>query len=135
MWAAIGQAGLAYMQYKQQKKQMKLDARAMSAGGGGGGGGGIPQLPRPGGGFGGGMGRASGSIRRGVGGALAGTAAGLAGSWVYDQFGNPVRKKRRRAKGFSGRDISQSKRIMRMLKEFQSLAPKARSAGVSRKCR
>lgn len=41
-------------------------------------------------------------------------------------------KKRRRRRGFTPRDISQSRRIMRMLKDFQKLAPRSTGARPSR---
>lgn len=83
--------------------------------GGGGGGGklppvrGLPALPAGGGKI---VGLSSAGVS-----AMAGAGA-IAGEWLYDKFGNPVRKKRRRRKGITPKDLSSFKRVARLIDKF-----------------
>lgn len=79
-------------------------------GGGGGGGrlppiGNLPALPSGGG-------KIVGLSAAGAG------VMGAAGSWLYDQMGNPVRKHRRRKKGITAKDLTSFKRVARLVDKY-----------------
>ncbi len=59
--------------------------------------------------------------------AVQGAAGAVGAGMLYDAAGNPV-KKRRRGRGFSARDIRQTRRVLKMLKEMQSAVPRKRCA-------
>lgn len=59
--------------------------------------------------------------------AVQGAAGAVAAGQLFDANGNPV-KKRRRGRGFSARDIRQTRRVLKMLKEMQSAVPRRRCA-------
>lgn len=61
-------------------------------------------------------------LRSPAGGALAGT---VAGGMLLDAYGNPVRR-RRRGRGFSARDIRQTRKMLKLIKEMQSAIPRKR---------
>lgn len=86
----------------------------------------IRSLP----GAGGAIARGAGRVLRaggGIGGAVAGgAAAGAAGQVLVDQFGRPVMRRRRRGRGFSARDIRQTRRMLKLIKEMQSAVPRKR---------
>lgn len=72
-----------------------------------------------------------GRILPGVGSLVGGAAAGAAGGAVAEVLadGTMRPKRRRRRRGFTPRDISQAKRLMKMLKDVQRACPAPRSSG------
>lgn len=94
---------------------------------GGAGGAVVRSLP----GVGGAILRGGGRVARaggGLGGAVAGGAvAGAAGQVLVDQFGRPIRR-RRRGRGFSARDIRQTRRMLKLIRDMQKAVPRAPGA-------
>lgn len=68
---------------------------------------------------------AVGAVRRNLPGIAGGVAVGAATSMLFDENGNPVRR-RRRGRGFSSRDIRQTRRMMRLIRDMMRLAPRPR---------
>lgn len=86
--------------------------------------------------------RGAGTLARRAGGAIrrnAGTVATVGGTAaiLYDQFGNPVRRKRRRGKGITARELKSFTRVTGLLNKYCKTPPptKRRSASRSSSCR
>lgn len=86
--------------------------------------------------------RGAGTLARRAGGAIgrnAGTIAtvGGIGAVVYDQFGNPIRRKRPRGKGITARELKSFTRVTGLLNKFCKTPPptKRRSASRGKSCR
>lgn len=58
----------------------------------------------------------------GVGRVLAPVVGGAVGSMVLDQFGRPVKRKRRRAKGITASELKGFKRVACVLNQYQKVA-------------
>lgn len=111
-------------------------AQAVLGGGKGGGmlppimGRGLPSMP------GGGGLRRIGTIAIRGGKMAAKVAAGAAtAKYVYDAFGNPIRRVTRRKKGISGSELRAFKRIARLLHDYQATAKKHHVTAPTRRCR
>lgn len=57
---------------------------------------------------------------------------GVAGMPALPGLPGMAPRRRRRGRGFTARDIRQQRRLMKMLKDFQKLAPSARRSAPSR---
>lgn len=86
--------------------------------------------------------RGAGTLARRAGGAVgrnAGTIAtvGGVGAVVYDQFGNPIRRKRPRGKGITARELKSFTRVTGLLNKYCKTPPptKRQSASRSKSCR
>lgn len=86
--------------------------------------------------------RGAGTLARSAGGVIrrnAGTVATVGGTAaiLYDQFGNPVRRKRPRSKGITARELKSFTRVTGILNKYCKTPPptKRRSASRSRSCR
>lgn len=74
----------------------------------------------------------SGSVR----GAAVSAAAGAGGAFLFDQFGNPVRRPRRRSKGITGTELKSFRRVTSILNKLcKSPPPTKRRSTRSTKCR
>lgn len=121
-FGAILSAGKALLAARATRSITKRITAATAGGGRIAGGAALAALPAlPGAGR-----AAAGAIGRAVRSpAVQGAAGAVAGGMLFDQYGNPV-KKRRRGRGFSARDIRQTRRVLKMLKEMQSAVPRRR---------
>lgn len=74
-------------------------------------------------------GAVTGVVRRNLPGIAGGVAGGVATGLLFDEMGNPVGQRRRRGRGFSSRDIRQTRRMLRLIGDMARLCPRPRRAG------
>lgn len=67
-------------------------------------------------------------------GAVVGTVAGAGASMLYDALGNPVKKKRRRRKGITPKDLTSFKRVARLIDKFAAPVHKLRKKSYQPAC-
>lgn len=71
-----------------------------------------------------GIGRAAGGLARSPFGQ--GVAGAAVGSMLFDAAGNPVARRRRRGRGFTARDIRQTRRMLRLIHDMSRAVPRKR---------